>query len=107
MSPRAQILEWAERGHLQNLDAALDLAQITPSPEKWRTFLSRLMLATGTLLFGAGVIFFFAYNWKGLPPIARFAIVEALPATTQRGATTLAEAMKPTGQPVRGSSTCP
>jgi len=78
MSPRAQILQWAEQGHLLDLPQALQLAQVTPHREKWQAFLSRLMLATGTLLLGAGIIFFFAYNWKGLPPLARFAIVESL-----------------------------
>ena len=80
MSPRAQILHWAERGHLpsKNINAALELAQVFPSQDRWRKFLSLLMLATGTLLAGSGVIFFFAYNWNGLPPLVRFAIVEAL-----------------------------
>ncbi len=70
MSPRAQILQWAGQGHLPDPEAALVVAQVTPGPERWRTFLSRLMLAAGTLLFGAGVIFFFAYNWNGLLPLA-------------------------------------
>ena len=80
MSPRAQILHWAERGHLpsKNINAALELAQVFPSQDRWRKFLSLLMLATGTLLAGSGVIFFFAYNWNGLPPLVRFAIVETL-----------------------------
>ena len=80
MSPRAQILHWAGRGHLpsKNINAALEIAQVSPSPDRWRRFLSLLMLATGTLLAGSGVIFFFAYNWNGLPPLVRFAIVEAL-----------------------------
>jgi len=37
-----------------------------------------MMLAAGTLLFGGGVIFFFAYSWNVLPRLARFAIVELL-----------------------------
>jgi len=78
MSPRAQILQWAEQGHVHDISQALQLAQVAPNREKWQAFLSRLMLATGTLLLGAGIIFFFAYNWKGLPPLARFAIVESL-----------------------------
>ena len=80
MSPRAQILHWAERGHLpsKNINAALQLAQLIPNQDRWRKFLSLLMLATGTLLAGSGVIFFFAYNWNGLPPLVRFAIVETL-----------------------------
>ena len=80
MSPRAQILQWVGRGHLpsKNINAALELAQVFPNQDRWRKFLSLLMLATGTLLFGSGVIFFFAYNWNGLPPLVRFAIVEAL-----------------------------
>ena len=80
MSPRAQILHWAERGHLpsKDINAALELAQVFPNQDRWRKFLSLLMLATGTLLAGSGVIFFFAYNWNGLPPLVRFAIVETL-----------------------------
>ena len=80
MSPRAQILDWAERGHLppKNVNAALELAQVLPNQDRWRKFLSLLMLATGTLLAASGVIVFFAYNWNGLPPMVRFAIVEAL-----------------------------
>jgi uncharacterized membrane protein len=80
MSPRAQILDWVERGHLSaaHIPQAFELAQVSPTAAQWRRFLSRLLLAAGTLLTGAGVIFFFAYNWSGLPRLARFGIVEAL-----------------------------
>ncbi len=80
MSSRAQILDWAERGHVptQHLHQALTIAQVLPDLHRWRKFLSLLMLAAGTLLAGSGVIFFFAYNWNGLPALVRFAIVEAL-----------------------------
>lgn len=80
MNLRAQILDWAERGYLpsQHLLQALNLAQVLPDLPLWRKFLSLLMLATGTLLAGSGVIFFFAYNWNGLPAWVRFAMVELL-----------------------------
>ena len=57
MSPRAQILHWAERGHLpsKDINAALELAQVFPNQDRWRKFLSLLMLATGTLLAGCSL----------------------------------------------------
>ena len=80
MTARTQILEWMERGYLpgEHVPRALAVAGGEPGIAEWRRFLSLLMLATGTLLTGAGVIFFFAYNWNGLPRLVRFGMVEAL-----------------------------
>lgn len=77
---RSQILEWAERGVLapENVGPALAQERATPGADEWRAFLSALLLWLGALLFAAGVIFFFAYNWADLGRLAKFGLVEAL-----------------------------
>ena len=77
---RSQILEWAEQGALSPDDvaAALALAGATPDASQWRRFVSALLLWLGALLFAAGVIFFFAYNWHALGRFAKFGLVEGL-----------------------------
>lgn len=80
-SARSQILTWLASGHLteQNFPAALGLLGAQrPSEAEWRKFLANVALAAGTLLCAAGIIFFFAFNWKDLPRLGRFAIVESL-----------------------------
>jgi uncharacterized membrane protein len=79
-SSRRQILEWAEQGALStdNVAAALARAGATPDASEWRRFVSALLLWLGALLFAAGVIFFFAYNWHALGRFAKFGIVEGL-----------------------------
>jgi uncharacterized membrane protein len=42
----------------------------------WRKWLERLLLALGAGLLLAGVIFFFAYNWRAITPFQKFAIVQ-------------------------------
>ncbi|WP_238946177.1 DUF2157 domain-containing protein [Vandammella animalimorsus] len=37
-----------------------------PSARSWRAFLTRLCLLSGALLLGAGLVFFFAFNWQAL-----------------------------------------
>ncbi len=80
MTTRAQLLQWTERGHLppHHLERALRLTGSLPTDAQWQQFLSRLLLAAGTLLLGSGIIFFFAYNWNSLPRFARFGLVEGL-----------------------------
>ena len=43
----------------------------------WREWIERLLLFLGAALLLAGVIFFFAYNWRDLSPTRKFAIVES------------------------------
>ncbi|HXT69042.1 MAG TPA: DUF2157 domain-containing protein [Vicinamibacterales bacterium] len=77
---RRVILEWAEQGAVppEHIDRALALTGVTPGASEWRRFISALLFWLGALLFAAGVIFFFAYNWDALGRFAKFGLVEAL-----------------------------
>ncbi|MCP4195428.1 MAG: DUF2157 domain-containing protein [Planctomycetaceae bacterium] len=39
---------------------------------------SRCLLFVGSALLLAGVIFFFAFNWKRMHPVVKFGIIESL-----------------------------
>lgn len=75
---RDVIVDWVEQGHIRPDDVPRVFAAtgITPDAEAWRHFLSRLLLWLGALLVGAGVIFFFAYNWQDLGRMQKFALLE-------------------------------
>ena len=45
--------------------------------DKWGLWTARLLLALGTALLLAGVIYFFAFNWAKIPPAAKLAGIEA------------------------------
>ena len=49
-----------------------------PGLASWRLLLSRLTLYVGTALTLAGVICFFAFNWRGLHRFGKFGVVAAL-----------------------------
>jgi uncharacterized membrane protein len=78
-SARDEILDWAEQGRIPQgkLRAALEEGGAIPSADQWRGFLDRLFLFMGAVLLGAGVIFFFAFNWQAMGRFAKFALVEA------------------------------
>ncbi len=84
MNSRQTLLDWAEQGRIApaNLRRALDSAGALPTLGGWRSFLDHLLLWMGTVLTGAGVIFFFAYNWQDLSRFAKLGLVEALIAVT-------------------------
>src|SRR5688500_914656 len=42
----------------------------------WREWVERLLLFLGAALLLAGVIFFFAYNWRDLSPAQKFVVVQ-------------------------------
>lgn len=77
---RQILFDWAEQGNLppDNLRRALQLTGALPSAGGWRHFIERLLLWMGTVMIAAGVIFFFAYNWKNLGRFAKFGLVEGL-----------------------------
>ena len=77
---RTTLLHWTEQGRIapEDLQRALALSGSLPTTTDWRGFLDRLLLWYGTLMLGAGVIFFFAYNWNDLGRYAKFGLVEAL-----------------------------
>ena len=78
MSDRATILEWAERGAIEDAPAALEAAGVPPTARGWRTFLDRLLLWSGAGALGAAVVFFVAHNWSALGAYAKFGLLEAL-----------------------------
>ena len=45
--------------------------------DKWGLWTARLLLALGTALMLAGVIYFFAFNWAKIPPAAKLAGIQA------------------------------
>jgi len=77
---RDEILNWAASGRLKPADAprALEIGGLTPQLSDWRTFLQTLLLWTGSVLGAAGVIFFFAYNWRSLHRFGKFALAETV-----------------------------
>ncbi len=57
------------------LDIALHRIGVLPDAAGWRRFADRLLLAAGTLLLLAGVVFFFAFNWNALHRFVKIALV--------------------------------
>lgn len=76
---RDEILDWSAQGRIapDNLRAALQAGGALPTAGQWRGFLDQLLLYMGAVLLGAGVIFFFAFNWQDLGRYAKFALVQA------------------------------
>jgi uncharacterized membrane protein len=78
VSIRHTILDWAERGAINDARAALEIAGVLPGARQWRSFLDRLLLWSAAVALAAAVVFFVAYNWNELGRFAKFALVEAL-----------------------------
>jgi uncharacterized membrane protein len=57
---------------------AIALALGTPDADAWRRFAAKASLALGAACALAGLVFFIAWNWDGLPRFAQFAALEAL-----------------------------
>lgn len=76
-NPRRYLESIARSGQLTaaGLDLALRRIGVLPDAAGWRCFADRFLLATGTLLLLAGVVFFFAFNWNALPRFAKMALV--------------------------------
>lgn len=76
---RAQLFQLAEAGVLtqEQLGRADGRGPLHPAPQDWLRMLDRLLAFGGALLLGAGVVFFFAYNWDGLHRFAKFGLAAA------------------------------
>lgn len=61
---------------MEKIDAALNIAKVTPDGKSWRTFIDNLLLWLGGLALAFAVLFFIAYNWKDLGHFAKFGMVE-------------------------------
>lgn len=76
---RAQIFRLAEAGGLTpaQLARAAACGPLQPEPDDWQRMLDRLLAFGGALLLGAGVVFFFAWNWDALHRFAKFGLAAA------------------------------
>lgn len=69
-----QVLAWAEDGLLLAGQVSTLNAQepLSPDARSWHVLLERVAVTAGALLLGAGVIFFFAWNWAEMHRFAKF-----------------------------------
>jgi uncharacterized membrane protein len=76
---RHQLEQLARDGGLsaQGLDIALHRLGYLPDAAAWRNFGGLALLAAGSLLVLAGVVFFFAFNWDALHRFVKMALVAA------------------------------
>jgi uncharacterized membrane protein len=84
---RNSILRWAEEGRIPagGIEAAMRVSGALPGRSDWYHFIDRMLLWCGAVLLAAGVIFFFAYNWKEIGNFAKFGLVELLIAAAVGG----------------------
>jgi len=75
-----QLIELARRKALsaQAAEEGLRLAAVLPDGPAWRRFLEHVCAYGGALACAAGIIFLVAFNWQEWPPIAKFALLQAL-----------------------------
>lgn len=59
--------------------AARDFAlELIEPPRRWGLWVSRLMTVVGASLVLAGIVYFFAFNWNHIPPMAKLGGIAAL-----------------------------
>ncbi|WP_350998136.1 DUF2157 domain-containing protein [Shewanella sp. TB7-MNA-CIBAN-0143] len=77
---RSTIWHWFLDGKIApaNLKAAMLEVYPHPNAKNWQLLIANILLYLGVLLFGAGVIFFMAFNWDALSHLNKFAIVETI-----------------------------
>lgn len=75
---RSLLYVLARRGHLNktSMQQALQKSEIYPSRQFWLYSLDGFLLGLGIVFLLCGVIFFFAYNWAGIPKFAKLALVQ-------------------------------
>lgn len=76
-SIRNQIIELVEQDKIssENIIEALSLTEVSPSNQSWYVFLNHLLLWLGGLSLAFSGLFFIAYNWTEIGPMAKFAMV--------------------------------
>lgn len=77
---KALIQQWTRQQKIpaNKVSQAFELADITPTPSSWFSFLDKLLLANGGGLLVIGVVFFFAFNWQDISRFHKFALIESL-----------------------------
>lgn len=73
---RADVDDLFDSGYLSG-EALIAAREYLHQPLAWWRWTSRMLLIAGSALVLAGIVFFFAYNWKDLGRYPRFAIIEA------------------------------
>jgi uncharacterized membrane protein len=78
-NPRNEVLQYVDQGRLQPAATreAMQRTGALPDGAAWHRFLDRLLLWLGTVMLGASLIFFLAYNWQALGRFAKFGLAEA------------------------------
>ena len=66
-----------QRAGLIPPDRYLQAANLIRDRAFWARWAARALLAIGVAHLLAGILFFFAYNWAEMPPLVKFAAVEA------------------------------
>jgi len=69
-------VETLRRAGLISARQYIDAVYLCRKPEFWLRWALRVVLALGAGHLLAGIIFFFAYNWDDLSPVAKFAILQ-------------------------------
>ncbi len=73
---RSVVEDLFDAGYLSG-EALVAARAYLPQAHAWWRWISRMLLVLGSILVLAGVVFFFAYNWRSLGHYPRFAIIEA------------------------------
>ena len=69
----SQLQEWRQQGHVTEEVFALLMARLR-SVEVWRRWGALAFLVMGVALLLCGIVFFFAWNWEGMPRWQRLAL---------------------------------
>lgn len=70
---RSEIQTWVQEGVIDENTAKIIASRYSDTHESsWGLF---LLTAVGAIIFGLGVILFFAYNWADLPKFAKLALI--------------------------------
>ncbi|GAA0852968.1 DUF2157 domain-containing protein [Aliiglaciecola litoralis] len=77
---RQTLADLIEQQHLKESDVpnAINLAELSPRPSQWHSFIHTLLFWSGILGLTFAVIFFVAANWQELGRFAKFGLVEGL-----------------------------
>ena len=77
-SSRGELLRLIEQGAIPaaHIDAALEVAEVQPSPRQWRSFIDHGLLWLGALALAFSLLFFIAYNWAEFGRIGKFVLVQ-------------------------------
>lgn len=85
---RASLASLRETGVLSSAawEAAVERCGFIPNVREWLAYWRHILLLGGALFLAAGIIFFIAWNWSGMHPFARMALVGFVVAATGVGA---------------------